>query len=504
MPVFPTKIFSAAQMREADLATLLGEPVTSIGLMERAAAGCAAWLQARYGKKKKFHIFCGEGNNGGDGLAIARLLTAQGCEVKTCLAVFTGRRSEDNRENGSRLPSLVTIRSVADMMEIPPEDIIIDALFGTGLSKPLQGLAAEMVAVLNASGATIVAVDMPSGLFADRHTDKETAVIKASHTLSFQLPRLAFLFPENAAYTGKWHLLDIGLDKRFISETVVTKYLLTETYIHSFVKGRPKFSHKGNFGHALLVAGSYGKTGAAVLAVHACLRSGVGLVTAHIPACGYQIMQVSNPEAMVRVDRNEKMITDTINNSNFTATGIGPGMGMDEQTGEALKYLLLHTPQPLVLDADALNLLSADKTLFAKIPEGSVLTPHPKEFERLAGTTANDFERHERQLSFSKQYKIYIILKGAHTCITTPGGEAYFNNTGNPGMAKAGSGDLLTGILTGLLAQGYTSFEASLVGVWVHGLAGDLAAAATGETGMTAKDIAANLPAAFEQLIRNK
>ncbi|MEO7531828.1 MAG: NAD(P)H-hydrate dehydratase [Sediminibacterium sp.] len=275
---------------------------------------------------------------------------------------------------------------------------------------------------------------------------------------------------------------------------------LTAAFIRTLLKPRDKFSHKGNYGHALLVAGSHGKIGAAILAVTACLRSGIGLLTVHLPKCGYEIMQGTNPEAMVQTDNGEKLIEDQIMTKPFSAVGVGPGMDTDTITQKALHYILTENEKPLVLDADALNSISLNKSWLDLIPANSILTPHPKEFERLAGETENDIVKHELQISFSKKYKLFIVLKGANTCITTPSGESYFNTTGNPGMAKGGSGDVLTGIITGLLAQGYSSLEASLIGVFVHGLAGDLTADALGETGMTSGDICKYLPLAFKQL----
>jgi len=268
--------------------------------------------------------------------------------------------------------------------------------------------------------------------------------------------------------------------------------------IQSLLKPREKFSHKGNYGHAMLIAGSYGKIGAAVLAAKACLRSGVGLLTVHLPKCGYEIMQATNPEAMVTADA-EHLISGEIITKTFSAVGIGPGMGTDNKTQKALHYIFMQHKNPLVLDADALNMISLNKNWLEIIPEHSILTPHPKEFERLAGKTNTDFERHALQMSLSKKYNFFMILKGARTCITTPQGETYFNTTGNPGMAKGGSGDVLTGMITGLLAQGYTSLEASLIGVFIHGLAGDIARDTIGETGMIAGDICEHLPAAFKQ-----
>jgi hydroxyethylthiazole kinase-like uncharacterized protein yjeF len=499
-----SKIFHTAQIKAADLYTIQHEPVSSIDLMERAAVACTKWIQEHFTKQNSFIIFCGSGNNGGDGLAIARQLHLSGYNVQALLAEAGGNESGDFIMNLDRLKkidgSLVKIiRSVTELV-IKQEDIIIDAIFGTGLSKPVTGLTADIFISINKSNATVISVDLPSGLLADQHTDTSSAVVKADHTLSFQFPKLAFFFPENELYTGDWHILEIGLHKTFIANEPAIHYSLTNTFIKNLLKPRRKFSHKGTYGHAMLIAGSYGKMGAAVLAAKACLRSGVGLLTMHIPQCGNEIMQTTAPEAMVSTDSKKHWTGDEIITKTFSAVGIGPGIGTNEQTQKSLHAIITRHERPLVLDADALNIISQHKHWLEEMPANTILTPHPKEFERLAGAAANDFERHALQIAFSKKYQLFIILKGAHTCITTPSGESYFNTTGNPGMARGGSGDLLTGVLTALLAQGYTPLETCLIGVFVHGLAGDLTRDTLGETGMLAGDVCDHLPQAFKQL----
>ncbi len=498
----PKKIFSAAQIKEADRFTIQHEPVSSIDLMERAALKYFEWIGKHFTKENKFIVFCGPGNNGGDGLAIARLLLLSGFTAQVYIIETGGKYSEDFCVNEARLRqlnySINKIRSANDLPKIMAQDIVIDAIFGTGLSKPAIGVAAETINAINKSNATIISIDMPSGLFADIASDHSSAIINATHTISFQFPKLAFFFPENSTYVGEWEILDIGLSQKFIENESTTHFFLTTEFIRTIVKPKDKFSHKGTFGHAILIAGSYGKIGAAVLAARACLRSGIGLLTTHVPECGYKIMQVANPEAMVSVDNNKRIIGDEIESTNFSAIGIGSGIGKDELTQKALQYLLTNTDRPLVIDADALNILSMHKDWIEHVLANSILTPHPKEFERLAGKTTNDFERHQLQIDFSKKNKLFIILKGAHTCITTPSGESYFNTTGNPGMAKGGSGDVLTGVLTSLLAQGHNPLETCLLGVFIHGFAGDLAKESLGETGMIAGDICNFLPAAFK------
>ncbi len=499
----PLKIFSSKQIREADRFTIQNEPSASIDLMERAAAKCVEWIKQKFNKENSFSVFCGHGNNGGDGLAIARMLLVSGFEVKVFIA-GEGKYSEECIINKKRLEeknsSVIHILLSADDFDLQKNDIIIDALFGTGLSRPVTGFMAGCINTINQNGNKIISIDIPSGLFADISSDHSSAIVKAQHTLTFQFPKYAFFFAQNAEYVGDWEIIDIGLSKKFIDAEPSGKYLITKDLIKNIFRPRRKFSHKGTFGHALLIAGSYGKIGAAVLSARACLRSGAGLLTVHLPQCGYEIMQVSNPETMVTVDANEKMIGDMIGTENFSSVGIGPGIGTEQITQKMLYGLLTKSSQSLVIDADALNILGQEKKWLDQIPANSILTPHPKEFERIAGRSNDDFERHELQVAFSKKFKVYVILKGAHTCITTPSGESYFNNTGNPGMAKGGSGDVLTGIITGILAQKYSPLETGLLSVYIHGLAGDLAKNVLGETAMRAGDICDFLPAAFQQI----
>jgi NAD(P)H-hydrate epimerase len=365
----------------------------------------------------------------------------------------------------------------------------------------LDGLAKKIVQRINQSGATIISIDIPSGLFGEDNSGNDlSAIIKASHTLTFQFPKLSFLFPENAQFTGEWTVLPIGLHPEAINETESNFHFLTKEFISGKIKKRGKFSHKGTYGHALLIAGSYGKMGASVLASRACLRSGVGLLTCHIPQLGYEIIQNSIPEAMISIDSSETVFSEVPNLSSFSAIGIGPGLDKKQETQQALKILLQANPNKLIIDADALNILSENQDWYNLLPENTILTPHLKEFERLAGPSADSYERLQKQLQFSTKYKVIIVCKGANSCITFPDGRVFFNSTGNPGMATAGSGDVLTGIILGLLAQNYSPEDTTLLGVYLHGLAGDLAATEFGEYSLVAGDLIRNLGKAFLQL----
>jgi ADP-dependent NAD(P)H-hydrate dehydratase / NAD(P)H-hydrate epimerase len=499
------KILSAAEIRAWDEYTIKNEPVASIDLMERAAAACVEWLIAHYPETPSFGIFCGKGNNGGDGLAIARLLMEQNYTVSIHILEFGHKGTDDFQINLARLhkmtaPDIHFVQSEQNFHPLPPGQIVIDALFGSGLNRNLEGVTASLVDHINASGATIISIDIPSGLFTDR-SSKGNTIIAAAHTLSFQCYKPAFLFAENEAWTGNIHILNIGLLPGFYDSLEGRFELMDEFMIRTIHRPRKRFSHKGNFGHALLVAGSYGKIGAAILSAKACLRSGTGLLTCHIPSCGYDAMQTSLPEAMVMTDFNSSFNTKVEDDlTRYDSIGVGPGIGQASETKMMLRELFDSYRSPMVLDADALNILGSQKDLLKMIPAGSILSPHPKEFERMFGETANEFDRVFLSLQKAKELNVIIIVKGHHSFIATPDGKGFFNNTGNAGMATAGSGDVLTGMLTGLLAQGYSSVETALLGVYLHGLAGDIAAKERSMEAMIAGDIVEYLGNAFLQI----
>jgi ADP-dependent NAD(P)H-hydrate dehydratase / NAD(P)H-hydrate epimerase len=502
----PLPIFSTGQIKALDTFTIQSEPITSIDLMERAATICSEWLMKHYTVETVFKVCCGLGNNGGDGLAIARQLLELGYKVEVFVINYSDRYSEDFKINRNRFVLLFPrfLMDVNDEKHLPhfqKSDVIIDAIFGNGLSKPLTGLVAECVSVINRSEATIISIDVPSGLFVDMHSNNNYPIVKAQHTLTFQSPKLGFMFAENNMYVGNGHVLDIGLLLNDELKSKAIHFYLTENYVRQLIKPRTKFSHKGTFGHSLLVVGSYGKMGAAIMSAQALLRSGAGLLTVCVPHCGYEIIQTSVPEAMVIVNGNEFIQLSEIDVSPYTTFGVGPGIGTETDTQQSVKVLLSSFKKPIVIDADALNAVSLNKEWLNLIPHNSILTPHPKEFERLTNEVENDFERHLLQIEFSKKYLVYVVLKGAHTCITTPDGESYFNSTGNSGLAKGGSGDVLTGLITGLLAQGYTSLEASIIGVYIHGLAGDITKEEKGEMAMIPTDVIENISNAFKRLL---
>jgi NAD(P)H-hydrate epimerase len=497
------KILSIGQIRQADAYTIEHEPVSDLDLMERAASRLTGWLLQHVPPGRKIHIFCGTGNNGGDGFAVARMLGAKKYRVEVSFVRFSEKISDSCQANYLRLKKTRGIRlhEVSRKDDLPPVDtsnVVLDAILGSGLSKPVRGLAADAIDHINGSGAEVVAVDVPSGFFCEQsNTDNKGSVIRAQHTLTFQFPKFGFMFPENHVYTGEFEVLPIGLHPGFVQRAETRNFYVGKEECRTILKTRSKFDHKGRFGHGLLIAGSYGKMGAAVLAARAAMRSGAGLITVHIPGAGYDIIQSSSPESMVSLDEDPHVFTRAPDLTIYNALAVGPGIGTGEQTQRALKLLIQNSTVPMVFDADALNILGMNKTWLSFLPKGSILTPHPREFERIAGRVSGDFERNRLQREFAFKHQCHVILKGRHTAIACPDGNCHFNSTGNPGMATGGSGDVLTGILLGLLAQNYLPGEAAVLGVYLHGLAGDLAAATRGQESMVAGDIIEHLGMAF-------
>jgi ADP-dependent NAD(P)H-hydrate dehydratase / NAD(P)H-hydrate epimerase len=499
------EIFSAAQIRAWDEYTMQHEPIASIDLMERAAVSCLAWLERSGYIGRSFSIYCGKGNNGGDGLALARLLSGLDCTVSVNILEFGHIGTDDFQANLERLHSTpVEVRFVQGpehFHPVSPEDVLIDAILGSGLNRKLEGVTALLVEHLNKSGNEMISIDIPSGLFVSSSSRGNT-IVRADHTLSFQVYKPAFLMPENEPWVGEVHILDIGLHPDFLRDVVTDTELVDPSIIGAIFKPRKSFAHKGNFGHALLVAGSFGKIGAAVLSGRACLRTGAGLLTILTPGCGYGILQTTIPEAMILTDPDEKLHTalPSDGTGKYSVVGVGPGIGTEEQTIVFLRDLLQQYRKPMVVDADALNILGAHPDLMEMLPPYSILTPHPKEFERLFGPSADDYVRLDKAHEAAKKHQVIIVLKGHYTYVAMPGGKGYFNSTGNPGMAKGGSGDTLTGILTALLGQAYSPGEAAIFGVYLHGLAGDLAAADGSQESMLPSDLTDHLGKAFQAI----
>jgi ADP-dependent NAD(P)H-hydrate dehydratase / NAD(P)H-hydrate epimerase len=500
------KIFTSKQIRQIDDYTIKHEPVASADLMERAAEKLLEWYVEKFEISTPLYIFVGPGNNGGDGLALARLLAGSSYRPKVCSVEIAAWKSADWENNMKRLQNetsvtFMKISAIEQFPDITPGSVIIDAIFGSGLSRPADGLAADVIRKINVTNCRVISIDIPSGLSGEDNSDiNPKNIILASYTLSFQFPKLSFLFPENEQFVGKWSLLPIGLDAGEIDRTD-THWRFTEPDdVFPLLRKRNKFDHKGTFGHGLFIGGSYGKIGASILASKAALHTGVGLLTCHIPSCGNLIMQRGLPEAMISYDKGEKHICGPIDAGPCTAAGIGPGMGTAEETQSAFHSFLKDFEKPLVIDADALNILSLNKSWFGCVHPGTVLTPHLKEFERLAGKSGNSYARLLRQIEFSAEHKCIIVLKGAYTSISDPDGNVFFNSTGNPGMATAGSGDVLTGMILSLLAQGYSPLDAAVAGIYIHGLAGDLAAEKSSFESVIASDIINEIGTAFRKI----
>jgi len=500
------KLFTCKQIAAIDQLTMKLEPISSIDLMERASGEVADWIIQNIGNDRPFVFFVGPGNNGGDALAVARMLgwcnfnctvylVSLGRELKGDPAINLQRLEEQDKVVVKRIDSEESIPDLSSGV------IVIDGIFGSGLNKPLDGLAKSIVGQINRSGATVISIDMPSGLFGEDNSHNDlSGVIRANYTLTFQMPKLSFLFAENNPFVGDLQVLPIGLHPEAIDQTESKYFYLDQAFISGKIKKRSKYSHKGTYGHALLIAGSYGKMGASVLASRSCLRSGVGLLTSHVPRLGYEIIQISVPEAMTSIDKDDQVFSEAPELQSYSAIGIGPGLDRKPKTQLAFRKLLRTKPAKLVIDADALNIMSENKDWYELLPENTILTPHPKEFERLAGPSANSWERLQIQIRFSEKYKVILVVKGADSCITLPDGRVFFNPTGNPGMATGGSGDVLTGLILGLLAQAYTPEEAALIGVYLHGLAGDLAATENGQQALIAGDITNQIGKAFLRL----
>jgi NAD(P)H-hydrate epimerase len=398
-------------------------------------------------------------------------------EYEIELILLGEKYSDDNLQNQKRWKDIGgEIHWYNSLERFLKEDVIvIDAIFGTGLNQAPEGNYKSCIQKLNESGKKIISIDLPSGMNDGKQFDFNS-IIKANFTLTFQFPKFAFLLPDSGVFAGDWEVMDIGLlQDGYLNEKPIAHFLTKEMIKNNFPK-RDVFSHKGTFGHVCLIGGSYGKMGAMVLSAHACMKSGAGLITVVVPECGYDILQTILPEAMVRVSKSEFYLEEfDTGKTDYDAVGVGPGMGTEKATADALKSLIQNANVPLVMDADALNILAENKTWLHFLPAGSILTPHPGEFQRLVGKWDSAHEMIELQKEFTFKFQCIVVLKGAYTSITTPGGNLFFNSTGNPGLAKGGSGDTLTGIITSVCAQGFSTLEAALSGVCLHGLAAELA-----------------------------
>ncbi len=505
------QIYTSSQIRSWDTYTIEHEPILSIDLMERAAMAMTKEITARYGRDRSVVVFAGPGNNGGDALSVARQLAEAGYAVDVFLFNISNVLSDDCAANRERLIACGAVRSFTEVVSnfVPPtltaEMVVIDGLFGSGTSRALSGGFAALVRLVNASPSTVVSIDLPSGLMSEDNTsNNKSHIIRADLTLTLGMKKLVMYLADCEQYVGEVVVLDIGLSQEYVERTRSIYTVVEEDYVRCLLRRRSPFAHKGNMGHCLLIAGAKGMCGAAILASRASLRSGAGKVTVLTPRCNTVILQMSVPEAIVKQDNNDDYFCEAIAVDGFNAIGIGSGIGTDESTAMALLSQLQRVTTPVVLDADAINLLASHRPWISQLPKHLILTPHAKEFDRLAGGVVNgSYDRLSQALAMAQRLSAYIVLKGHYTAVCCPDGDVFFNPTGNAGMATAGAGDVLTGIITALVGRGYSPRDACLVGVYVHGLAGDLAAAALGEESVIASDLIAYLPAAFKQLYDN-
>ena len=500
------KIFTSAQIHELDKFTIEHEPIKSIDLMERAAKALTLAITAEWSAATPVIVFAGPGNNGGDALAVARLLLEQGYDVTAYLFNISNHLSEDCLANKTRLSekrakALIEVKDEFKPPQLEKGMLVVDGLFGSGLNKPLAGGFASLVKYINASKAQVVSIDVPSGLMAeDNSCNVRANIICADLTLTLQHKKLSFLFPENQQFIGRLKVLDIRLSQEGTEKIEANYSMIEENEIRTMLLTRNPFAHKGAMGNALIVAGSYGMGGASVLATKACLRAGAGKVTTHTPKQNNVIMQISVPEAIIRLDHDETIFSEAVETEGFDAMAIGPGLGTSEQTAVATISQIRRAQCPTVVDADAINILGNHRAWVQQLPKGIILTPHPKEFDRLEGPSTDSYERLRKACNLAERLNGYIILKGHYSALCLPDGHVIFNSTGNAGMATAGSGDVLTGIITGLLARGYKQKEACLVGMFLHGLAGDIAMRELGEESLIASDIIKYLPQAYKKI----
>ena len=502
------KICSSTQIPELDKYTIDHEPIKSIDLMERAASRIVAEIRHLCTAYNTIVVFAGPGNNGGDALAVARILASEGLKVKAWLFNTTGRLSADCKTNRDRLTGMKELDSftmVIDEFDPPTLDastLVIDGLFGVGLNKPLTGGYASLVKYINASPSKVVSIDMPSGLMSESNEyNVRSNIIRADVTVTIQQPKLSFLFAENQQFIGELKVVDINISKEGMAQVDAHVTILEEDDVRCRMRQRDDFAHKGTMGHALIIAGSRGMAGAAMLATKACLRSGVGKVTVHTPAANIIPLQIGVPEAILDIDPDNCFFTEAVSTDRFQAMGIGPGLGNNENSAITMIGQLRRAQCPIVIDADAINILATHKAWMQQLPAGCILTPHIGEFERLEGASSDSYDRLSKAIILADRQQAYIVLKGHYTAIVTPGGRIMFCPTGNSGMATAGSGDVLTGVITALLARGYAQADACLVGTYLHGLAGDIAAKKFGKESLMASDIIDALPEAFMRVM---
>jgi len=499
------KILTSEQIRRIDAETIKREGIPSLELMKRAATAFYNRFTERYPDKNiSVLIFSGVGNNGGDGLVIARLLHKSGYSVKVCVVEYSDHYTEDCAHNLRRVKAeniaCSKIKAEKDIPDPDRYDVVIDGIFGTGLSREVSGIAAQVIGRINECRKPVISIDVPSGLFLERKT---SFAVRATETITFQIPKLALYLPENKDFTGDVWIVDIGLDRKAIAEAESDMHFTEMGEITSLLRPLEKFAHKGTEGHALIIGGSLGKTGSVCLASRAALKTGCGLVTAYLPKCGMPVIQSNFPEAMAIEDQHREHISEIRYSLHPDAIGIGIGMGQHPETQEALHRFLQHNRTPLVIDADGLNILAQHKEWVSLLQPETILTPHPKELSRLIGEWSDDYDKIQKTRLFAKENDLVVVIKGAYSLIIDAE-RVCLNNTGTPALATAGSGDVLTGMITSLLAQGYKPRDAAKVGVYLHGLTADLTKESIHPRSFIAGDIIEHIGNAYRKLEKNE
>ncbi len=501
------KLLGLSHIKEADYLTIKNQNITFLDLVERAGTVVFNTIHERLqGAQVPIHIFCGLGNNGGDGLVVARLLVEHGYNVTTYIVNFSTNRTETFLVNYDRLKAIdnewpVQLKNEDEKPVITASDMVIDAIFGIGLNRSMESWVKKLIGHINSSNAFILSIDIPSGVYAEKPVEDENSVIYANVCLTFQAPKLIFFLPETAKYAQDVDIIDIGLDTNYLNEVNTKMELILKNEVLRLYQPREKFSHKGSYGHALLIGGSKGKMGSILLATKSCLRVGAGLATALIPESGYQVLQVGVPEAMVIYNDSDDYLDDFDYDIIPNVICLGVGLGTHKKTVEAFTKFLKQNNKSLVVDADGLNIISENKIFLSHIPNQTVFTPHVKELERLIGKWSDDFDKLHKTKLFSKKYDCIVVIKGANT-ITVYHDEIYVNTTGNPGMATAGTGDVLAGMITGLISQGYKALQACVFGVYLHGSAADIAVDSLGYQALLASDIINNIGKAYLELFK--
>jgi hydroxyethylthiazole kinase-like uncharacterized protein yjeF len=495
-------LLTSAQLREADAYTIKHEPISPLNLMERAAKAFVGWFVNRFpDKKQAISIYCGTGNNGGDGLAIARMLQDHHYKALNIkITRFSEKASDDFNANLKRLQNTIPLTEIKPGKDFPAEDsvVIIDAMLGSGLNKPLKGDYEKLVKYLNSLQKTAIAVDVPTGFFTEGEVKPGATVLKSDLVITFQQAKINFLLPESGPFIKCWEAVNIGIDEGFVRSLNSPYQFVEEKDIRGMIKPRHKFSNKGTYGHALLVAGQAKTMGAALLCASGCAHAGDGLTTACVPESGLTALNSYLPEIMAIIRQGKEL--PEIEWDSFNAMGIGPGLGNNENSLALLINIFTNYKKPVVIDADALNLLAEHKELWKTIPQGSIITPHMKEFDRLFGNHTNWWQRLQTGLQKAKEYNVHIVLKNDYTLSITPEGKVYFNSTSNAAMASGGMGDVLTGILASLLAQHYSAAEACIIGNYIHGKAGDELALPNRMNVVLPGKLAAQLPVTMAKL----